>query len=78
MTVSDTDPIVEDVVIDRTLAQRRRQTLREVGIQAFGIGVFYVIVFIFFAIEAEHFYPSPSPLNCPGCPYRKPCRAWRG
>jgi ribose transport system permease protein len=55
VTVSQTEPIVEDVVVDRTLAQRRRQTLREVGIQAFGIGVFYVLVFIFFAIQAEHF-----------------------
>jgi hypothetical protein len=41
VTVSQTDPIVEeDLVVDRTLAQRRRQTLRDVGIQAFGIGVF--------------------------------------
>lgn len=28
------------------------------------------------AIDAEHFYPSPSPLNCGGCPFREPCRAW--
>jgi ribose transport system permease protein len=56
VTVSQTDPIVEeDLVVDRTLAQRRRQTLRDVGIQAFGIGVFYVLVFIFFSIEADHF-----------------------
>ena len=33
----------------------RRRTLREVGIQAFGIGVFYVFVLIFFAVEARHF-----------------------
>jgi len=30
------------------------------------------------AIEAGHFYPSPSPMNCPGCPYREPCQSWRG
>lgn len=28
------------------------------------------------AIEAEAFFPSPSAMNCPGCPYREPCRAW--
>lgn len=30
------------------------------------------------AIEASHFYPSPSPLNCSSCPYRQPCRQWTG
>jgi putative RecB family exonuclease len=30
------------------------------------------------AIEAGHFYPAPSPMNCAGCPYRQPCRAWCG
>ena len=30
------------------------------------------------AIEAEHFYPAPSPMNCPTCPYRTPCRSWPG
>jgi CRISPR/Cas system-associated exonuclease Cas4 (RecB family) len=30
------------------------------------------------AIQAGHFYPNPSPLNCGNCPYRGPCRAWRG
>jgi CRISPR/Cas system-associated exonuclease Cas4 (RecB family) len=30
------------------------------------------------AIDAEHFYPAPSAMNCPGCPYREECRAWRG
>lgn len=29
------------------------------------------------AIEAGHFYPAPSQLNCAGCPYREPCRAWK-
>jgi hypothetical protein len=30
------------------------------------------------AIEAGHFYPAPSPLHCPTCPFRAPCRRWRG
>jgi RecB family exonuclease len=30
------------------------------------------------AIEAEHFYPTPSPMQCPECPFRAPCRVWRG
>lgn len=28
------------------------------------------------AIEAEHFYPAPSPMACASCPYRTPCRLW--
>ncbi len=30
------------------------------------------------AIEAEHFYPSPSTMSCPGCAYRAVCQAWCG
>jgi putative RecB family exonuclease len=30
------------------------------------------------AIRAGHFYPAPSPLNCATCPYRRPCREWKG
>ncbi len=30
------------------------------------------------AIEAGHFYPSPSPMNCPSCTFREPCRRWQG
>jgi ribose transport system permease protein len=55
MTVSETQPGIEEAIVDQTLAARRRQTLRDVGIQAFGIGVFYMLVFIFFAFQAEHF-----------------------
>jgi hypothetical protein len=29
-------------------------------------------------IEGGHFYPSPSAMQCPSCPYRAPCRAWTG
>jgi ribose transport system permease protein len=32
-----------------------RRTLREVGVQALGIGAFYVFVFIFFSLQAQHF-----------------------
>jgi len=30
------------------------------------------------AIESNVFYPTPSPMNCPTCPFREPCRAWTG
>ena len=30
------------------------------------------------AIQAGHFYPSPSPMQCPSCGYRTQCEAWRG
>jgi len=30
------------------------------------------------AIQAGHFYPSPSPMQCPSCGYRTQCDAWRG
>jgi len=30
------------------------------------------------AIESQNFYPNPTPLQCPSCPFREPCRAWRG
>jgi hypothetical protein len=30
------------------------------------------------AIAAERFYPTPSAMNCPGCSYRRQCRAWKG
>ena len=30
------------------------------------------------AIEAGHFYPAPSPMNCPACPFRSECNAWPG
>jgi putative RecB family exonuclease len=28
------------------------------------------------AIQAGHFYPHPSAMNCPTCPFQKPCQAW--
>lgn len=30
------------------------------------------------AIQQESFYPAPSAMNCPGCPYRQQCRDWGG
>ncbi|MDA0660786.1 MAG: PD-(D/E)XK nuclease family protein [Planctomycetota bacterium] len=30
------------------------------------------------AIQSGHFYPSPSPMQCPGCGYRNQCAAWLG
>jgi len=30
------------------------------------------------AIESGNFYPAPSAMNCPSCPYREQCRAWSG
>jgi putative RecB family exonuclease len=30
------------------------------------------------AIQTEAFYPVESPMNCSTCPYRQPCREWKG
>jgi len=30
------------------------------------------------AITIGAFYPIESPMNCSGCPFRKPCQEWRG
>lgn len=37
-----------------------------------------VIERVWQAIESKLYYPAPSAMNCPTCPYRKPCRAWTG
>jgi putative RecB family exonuclease len=37
-----------------------------------------IIERVWTAIQAGTFYPAPSPLNCPSCPYRDPCRNWPG
>jgi putative RecB family exonuclease len=29
-------------------------------------------------IESQHFYPRPSPIECPSCPFRRACEAWQG
>lgn len=30
------------------------------------------------AVQSGTFYPAPSPMQCPTCPFREPCRAWTG
>jgi hypothetical protein len=40
-------------------------------------GARLVVERIWRSIAAGNFYPSPSPINCPGRAYRGPCRAWR-
>lgn len=58
------NPIAErhQVSIDRNRTTRTRQVVQRV----------------WSAIESGHFYPAPSPLSCPSCPFRDPCRAWTG
>ncbi|HEY5314389.1 MAG TPA: PD-(D/E)XK nuclease family protein [Pirellulales bacterium] len=50
------------VPVDRRQVQRIKRTVERV----------------WRAIEERHFYPSPSAMNCPTCPFRAPCRAWPG
>ena len=35
-----------------------------------------VVECVWRAILAGHFFPTPSPITCSSCPYRKPCQAW--
>ena len=37
-----------------------------------------VVQKVWAAIQTGHYYPNPSPLNCPTCPYQRECRAWTG
>jgi putative RecB family exonuclease len=37
-----------------------------------------IIQRVWHAIQAQHFYLNPSPINCPSCPYRTACNAWQG
>lgn len=37
-----------------------------------------VIQRVWRAIESELFFPTPSAMNCTGCPFQKPCRSWCG
>ena len=30
------------------------------------------------AIDGGHFYPNPSPWQCPACPFRQACSQWQG
>lgn len=38
----------------------------------------HIVERIWQAIQAQIFYPSPSPQQCPTCPFREPCRNWCG
>jgi putative RecB family exonuclease len=38
----------------------------------------HVVQRVWRSIEAEHFYPSPSPQNCSSCGFRRACAAWSG
>jgi CRISPR/Cas system-associated exonuclease Cas4 (RecB family) len=53
---------VHDVPLDMQEVERTKRTVERV----------------WQAMQAEHFYPNPSPLNCVSCPYREPCRRWAG
>lgn len=33
---------------------------------------------IWHSIEQQNFYPAPSPMQCPTCPYRRQCGSWAG
>jgi CRISPR/Cas system-associated exonuclease Cas4 (RecB family) len=37
-----------------------------------------VVERIWRAIQGGHFYPAPSPMQCPSCPFRAPCAQWKG
>jgi putative RecB family exonuclease len=30
------------------------------------------------AIDSKVFFPAPSPMHCPSCSFREPCRNWHG
>jgi len=58
------DPAVDRrvVVVDQRRIDQTRQTVGRV----------------WRAIEGQHFYPSPSPSQCPTCEFREACRKWSG
>ena len=37
-----------------------------------------IVAAVWRAIEGRHFFPCPSAMQCPGCGFRGPCRAWSG
>ena len=37
-----------------------------------------VVANVWRAIESQHFFPTPSPMNCGSCPFREPCANWCG
>jgi CRISPR/Cas system-associated exonuclease Cas4 (RecB family) len=38
----------------------------------------WVVKRVWQAIRTGLFYPAPSPMQCPTCPYRRACKAWAG
>jgi CRISPR/Cas system-associated exonuclease Cas4 (RecB family) len=52
--------VMHDVAVDSGQIQRTKRVVQQV----------------WRAIQAGNFYPNPSPLNCPSCPFREPCRVW--
>lgn len=38
----------------------------------------WIVHRVWTAIQTGVFYPSPSPMNCSGCPFREPCGEWLG
>ncbi len=38
----------------------------------------HTVEHVWHAIEAGHFYPNPSSMLCPTCPFRQPCANWQG
>lgn len=53
---------IHDVAADPTQVGRTRQVVERV----------------WKAIRTGIVYPAPSPMSCPSCPFREPCRAWQG
>jgi len=59
---------------------------REVSLERHGLAVDparvdrtkRVVARVWKAIAGQHFYPAPSITGCGGCPFRQPCRNWRG
>ena len=37
-----------------------------------------IVARVWDGIQAGLFYPSPSPMQCPTCPFREACREWTG
>ena len=62
-----------------TKAKKPAIDVHELPVDARRVGrIKRIVERVWRAIEAEHFYPAPSPMQCPACPYRGPCRAWTG
>jgi putative RecB family exonuclease len=54
--------VIHDVPVDRHQIERTKRIAERV----------------WRSIQAGLFFPSPGPLTCYSCPYRQPCRSWKG